>query len=586
MLLVLPWFVPSILLITLFLLPKDMCHTMLTLWKTRHIGPNLKVLLFLLLPIPLALWAPGVVILATVGCVLGSLFHQVFTLDTCACASILGDVEEACSFLKHYWTFANETKFAYLEDFRDPSQMPDRPFDIRLHQIFVGLVQGLVCTAVQIAFVAAIGGVKLPFAMVRSLLQLLYYFTLGNSAEPCLSLGCCPCWVTLVVCSPVAIATLYVGSILSAGITGASCASLSYATGSLLNGFRLMCNKIHDFDVASSELMFHGFTGDRRDRSGAPKSCFPTFSIVNSPVDSTDVVAMHRDSDDPIVRMNVTTVRVRQSRRQQQREQQRREQFSRAPGGGSFRRNARRVAEPGPNHDRGRSQVSMTMTDIWDSFFETCRADLRDSIIDQIIPADDAEACEPYLIVGLPALVVYRCCKRSLAHEKSLPPANAGAASQMQMQKQEGAGAGVNASAIVTQPIEASSIGVDIESGGGGTVAGTGAGGDANDADALVLHGGQVLTEANRPHNVVADHIWTKMLQIKDTLELVGLDATEAALFEKALLKDDMSHESQLSLLPSRRQLIAELKSQIMGVAINMSRLPPFKSHFSGVLDG
>ena len=133
--------------ISIILLPHDIFITYYSFFKTEKIGPNLKAMAMMLLPIPLILWPPSVCIATLVfGAGLGLFQPITHTFDDqyeVFCGGIIETLKDSAQYVKEFWKFNNNSYFSYLFDFRSYKLGEnEKPFDISLIQLFIGTLIG------------------------------------------------------------------------------------------------------------------------------------------------------------------------------------------------------------------------------------------------------------------------------------------------------------------------------------------------------------------------------------------------------------------------------------------------------------
>lgn len=159
-----PIFCTGILLSVVIMIPRDAVMSFRSVLFTNYIGPNLKVLLVLLLPLPLALW-PALVL--CIGILTGVLFPLLFvTFMTvvsedmvslfCCCGAKEHVLSSMVKLLSDFWDFQRHSIFGYIDDFQNATR-DGGPFDIDLLSLFIGLIQAVLCAV----FILLVGGVVL-----------------------------------------------------------------------------------------------------------------------------------------------------------------------------------------------------------------------------------------------------------------------------------------------------------------------------------------------------------------------------------------------------------------------------------------
>jgi hypothetical protein len=172
-------FWPACTVIALILLPYDVWFTYYTLFKTRTIGINLKILGFLLLPISLVLW-PFFVCVAALCLGLGYGFcapvFKTFTGDgnliVTGTYSVLVD---ACDYVKYFWEFELNSVYAYLLELRE--RPCDNPFDIHILELILSVLVSLVAVFVDGICIGIMAIIKFIPAVFRSYYLFWKYFS-------------------------------------------------------------------------------------------------------------------------------------------------------------------------------------------------------------------------------------------------------------------------------------------------------------------------------------------------------------------------------------------------------------------------
>ena len=178
--------------ISIILLPHDIFITYYSFLSTQKIGPNLKAMAMLLLPIPLILWPPSVCIATFVfGAGYGLFQPIVRTFDDqyeVFCGGIIETLTEGIKYVKEFWRLNSDSYFTYLLDFRNYKlKEGEKPFDISLRQLLIGTLIG---TSGSI-----IDGICFTFLAVIYLIPGIFrgYYELWSWYCKCFSKGCDSC---------------------------------------------------------------------------------------------------------------------------------------------------------------------------------------------------------------------------------------------------------------------------------------------------------------------------------------------------------------------------------------------------------
>ena len=182
-------------LTSVVLLPHDIFLTYRSLMTTETLGCNIKIGLFLLLPIPLLTWPIWVVLLSTIVSIfypLGVALLATFSDDsnlciggTCLDCDDDGDdsfflehpVHMSCQWVGDFWDFNYHNLFGYLEEVRC-RRLPEgeKPFDIPLIQVVIGLCLAVVSTTLALIVNSITFVFKFPLIVMSSLIKIFVEF--------------------------------------------------------------------------------------------------------------------------------------------------------------------------------------------------------------------------------------------------------------------------------------------------------------------------------------------------------------------------------------------------------------------------
>lgn len=251
-------------LISILLIPHTILLTYYTLIRTDTIGPNLKTLGFLLLPIPLLLSVPLTVLGSMLFSIGLGLFYPLFMTFKSYCSG-WDAITYAFIFLGDFWDMRYHGYFNYLENLRNPHK--DAPWDINFLSIFVGL------------FIALIGSIFVGICvLVLSILKfipglffgwLLMFRTIADlKKEFWLVCMCFPVWIVAVLVWPVVAVLVFGICVLGGFSAGAWSAVIAYQDG-LKGGFQSMYTYVYRFDKRTNKLM------------EIKNSCLPKLAVKN-----------------------------------------------------------------------------------------------------------------------------------------------------------------------------------------------------------------------------------------------------------------------------------------------------------------
>jgi len=243
--------------IAIIYLPHDIWYTYYSVLSSSLIGINLKVLAFLLLPIPLLTWPISVFF----ACLLGSFVYGLFapmvylfddSVNLCY-GGIAKTVDGSIVAIKEFFKFNSKAYFGYLRDFRT-QQLPEagQPFDIKILEIFVGVIFaffGVFAVGIPIAILSII---KFLPTLLRGYYYLWkLYFELKCGVICVLFIF----WVLANLVLPAVAVLALVLVIISGFGVGVYTAWAEYKLG-FIGGFRWMFEAVKKFDATSNWLAF------------------------------------------------------------------------------------------------------------------------------------------------------------------------------------------------------------------------------------------------------------------------------------------------------------------------------------------
>ena len=460
----------------LLMLPRDVLLTYRAAWGTGLIGPNLKVLVMLLLPIALGLWPCFVLVVSAIvalvwpiGVALGATFSDDENLllggwlllssqrgrrsvDRGG-VTLFPTIRDALRFTRDFWDFNYHSIFAYIEDVRR-ARRDGGPFDISFIALILGACQAVVCSAALLVVGAAIALAKLvPLTLgcyYRGVVEMAKH--LGRTAcglqsvetffgtwvvgltGALLAAGLIPCLAALALAlTPIL-----------CGIAGIHCAVAAYRHDALKIGFLQMLNHCHTADAATTGALDVVWCADSR-RSGpsCDTSCFPKFDLERQRNAPPQYFNHARAPEAPPAEAPAA------------------EASAAAEGGGSVPASLRAGV--------------VSMGEVWDSFFRQSTLLVADGLARGVVTSGAVHALEPALVLGVPACVLLHTAKRSAAAPEG----------------------------------------------------------------ALRMADGQVVTEANRPRNSATELLYQPLLALTRSLRTAALREADFARLSDAALTQD-----------------------------------------------
>jgi len=487
--------------VSLMFFPVHIFHAYWSLVVTPRLGPNLKVLGLMLLPVPLLLspllHIAFTVIFVTIIGPESMVFANFLENETGLTlkAILFGNVGHpfhyGLKYVRDYTDWYSKSIVDSLVDFRSGPE--NGAFDIAIIQIFTGVLQSVTISAILIASFAVVGGLKMPFVILHA----LYCYPFVKMVK-----GCCPCILMIFLGYPfitIVVPFGYVISLPYAGLLGTVCAVESYHKSSLMAGFTLM----------------------------------------------SQIVQKHNNFTNAM--MGIETIETIETIE---------------------------VTAPQPNI----TETLVRMKAIWDSFFKTSLQEVSSALEKGWITEEEVSDLEPFLFVGVPALVTFHCVSRSLEQLGKAPRPVPGFRCDARRPSKYNA----YYTGQIVEPEGKETIYVKFDEDGDKT--------EEIPIDNVIVHtslwlyDGAEINEKNRPHNSLADLVFDKMSALMISLE----DCSESVTgredeLRKAILRNDMA--SFVEERPSPSPSIAKLFGGLFDVAVSVSRAPTFQRRFKAVLD-
>jgi len=239
--------------ISILYLPHDIFYSYYTILGTKKLGRNIKVLAILLLPLPLVLWPPAVLFVSIlVGLYIGLFYPVYFTLEEekLVLGGWIKTFEITFKNIKWFYKFDTNSYFTYLEEFRN-AECTD-PFDIRIIDIFVGIIIASIGVVIDGVAITLIAILKFPLSFPKA------YYTLWKAY---FELDCIYIFMLFIffvignALVPVALA-LTLGVVIIAGFcVGLGSAAIAYKNG-LAAAFKWQINVIYKFDDSTNDILF------------------------------------------------------------------------------------------------------------------------------------------------------------------------------------------------------------------------------------------------------------------------------------------------------------------------------------------
>jgi hypothetical protein len=372
--------------IAIVMIPYDFYKSYSIVFKSKMIGFNVRILLFLSLWIPIVLWLPLVSAVVCIGAPIGyfgfafiETYSNIYNKDTCCLleTEIFGTMQNA---IYDFWNFNYRVYGSFVDEINDP-RYNGHVYEISIIQIIFGLILGIIGMVINLICTSIIMILK----CVPAILRFSREITSG-----CCQLGggmffaCFPLWLVIiilmiVVCIGAIPVLILIGMIKGViGPIGALYKSENICVG-FANGFKDIFHNIYQLDLWTNELIF----GDRSGTClfGCFSNCNPDYSNSSpiapfNPSVYSDVHPQPSSYSAESSPPNYTNINLDEN--------------------SSLNRNER-----------------VSVLTIWNNFFAMCEQNGLDALLQGLCTKDDIIAIEPYIIIGLPSLVIVKALERS-----------------------------------------------------------------------------------------------------------------------------------------------------------------------------
>jgi len=233
------------LLLSIFLLPLDVCRAYISVCATPYIGRNVKFFCILLLPIPLIIKPLMVVVASILGGFfagfkgpIASAFAERKNPEDPVFSYFCGfdiAITDALKLVHDTYNVLAISFFGYLDDFRTapPGTIA---FDIPFYKIPVGIFVAFVGIVFDTASFSLLAVLKTPFGICYQVVELWRLYC--GVSDVNIKAFCLPCFLVVHLFIPLVAVVFCLGSVLCGIYNGISCAEVAYMTDSAVTGIR------------------------------------------------------------------------------------------------------------------------------------------------------------------------------------------------------------------------------------------------------------------------------------------------------------------------------------------------------------
>ena len=263
---------------TLLFIPVDFFKAFHAVAATPYLGLNVKILALLLLPLPLVMKAMVIIIgsmLCSLWAAAAVLCGRGSTARLCGCGIVCGILEASCGIVCDAFDWNRHSFPSYWAELRvarhyvqgPDGTMVEKPFEIGVIEIFIGLIVACIGLAVCVPAYAVIGAFKCVFGIIYRIYSwwcsyLAAFLSCGPDG-PCGEFGglfcglfCAPFFIAAHVFIPAAAVLIYFCWCCYSVVDGVGCGVAAHTHGSPVAGVRHAFRQVVLFDIDTNRQAF------------------------------------------------------------------------------------------------------------------------------------------------------------------------------------------------------------------------------------------------------------------------------------------------------------------------------------------
>ncbi|GIL76015.1 hypothetical protein Vretifemale_5757, partial [Volvox reticuliferus] len=375
--------IPSWVFATLLHWPRAFVATYLTVAVTQRLGPNLRTLALVVLPVPLVAW-PLATAIASVLFSLGVGFFwplwatvalgSLLEADKLLTTAVLEPLDLAKTCALEIWKFTDSSYFTYLDELRRPYY--GEPLDVSLVRLLIAAVLSLLCSLLGTLAVMLLGIIRLPFIIARALGEWMSLLGKCPAKLMCLWL---PLWVLGIPLIPGVVLSLFLLVMLGNAVyIGPTCGVVAYLS-------------------TTSRPAYRCFTW----------ALFTALDVMYAHIYAMDEAAVRLTGLGSSSLLPLPAQRI---------------DGRRVPYNGAGVHSAQGSS---PSTAAASAQLSTPLDQAWATFEDICAASVERAVLWGWVPRADLADSEAYLFIGLPALALLQLLADAAAVPSGWMPAEA-----------------------------------------------------------------------------------------------------------------------------------------------------------------
>ncbi|TXG55590.1 hypothetical protein EZV62_020846 [Acer yangbiense] len=246
--------------------PAHFIWTFYCVLRTKRLGPVLKMVVVVALPVPLILWP----IVGIVGSLLGGIGFGFFAPLFATFEAVGENVADKCyhcfvdgclSTIRGSWTavqdftdFCFHSYFSYMDELSEKVPEDEKPVDIRLSKLPSCFLASLIGVPVDVSLITAVALWKSPYMLYQGWKRLLE--DLVGREGPFLETVCVPFAGLAILLWPLAVVGAVIAAVISSFFLGLYAGVIVHQEDSLLMGLAYIVSVVSLFDEYVNDLLY------------------------------------------------------------------------------------------------------------------------------------------------------------------------------------------------------------------------------------------------------------------------------------------------------------------------------------------
>ncbi|XP_077216994.1 putative membrane protein At3g27390 isoform X2 [Tasmannia lanceolata] len=238
----------------------------ISLVPTKKLGPVLKTLVLLFLPVPLILWP----ILGIVGSILLAIGYGFFApliatfeavgeqvvdkLFHCFIDGCWSTLEGSCTIVRDVTDFCFHSYFSYMDELCEKVAEDEKPADIKIKMLPSCLLASLLAVPIDVLIITILALWKSPYMLFKGW-QRLFEDLIGREG-PFLETVCVPFAGLAIILWPIAVVGAVVAAFICSFFLGLYAGVIVHQENSLQMGFAYIISIISMFDEYTNDLLY------------------------------------------------------------------------------------------------------------------------------------------------------------------------------------------------------------------------------------------------------------------------------------------------------------------------------------------